>query len=221
MSDIASWSERRSALRVPLHGFAVCHPTGRAQRGVIHNLSATGALLEIPDPPGEGELVDLELKLGTESGHVGARAVRVERRARRTRVAVSFSDVEPSLRRAIDAAIAHAIAAARHKPILVIDADSDRRGDLVTQLWARGMTPIVPTTPLEAIDLLGRTQLHVAVCLLAPSFGYSAAELRALVADSFPWVQSTEIGDDLDDTTERAVRMWSCTDVARLERALA
>ena len=83
------------------------------------------------------------------------------------------------------------------------------------------MTPLAPRTPLEAIDLLTRTQLHVNVCLLAPSFGQSTAELRALVSDSFPWVSTAEISDDVEDTVDRALEAWSGTDVARLSAAIA
>jgi len=38
----------------------------------------------------------------------------------------------------------------------VIDDHVGRRVDLVTRLAARGMTPLAPRTPLEAIDLLSK-----------------------------------------------------------------
>jgi hypothetical protein len=63
--------------------------------------------------------------------------------------------------------------------IFVIDDHIARRTELVTRLAARGMTPLAPRTPLEAIDLLTCRQLHVNVALLAPSFGHSAGGLRA------------------------------------------
>lgn len=219
MGDLASWSERRRALRVPVRGVAVCRARDGALHGTIENLSQTGALLTVSGAPTDDRL-DVELKLGHETGCVGARTVRIERTARRWRIAVQFDRVDERMRAAIESAIQHALRAAQRRPILVIDDRSARRVNLATRLAARGMTPLAPRTPLEAIDLLSRAQLHVNVCLLAPSFGHSVAELRALVADSFPWVTTTEISDDIEATVDRAIEAWSGTDTARMAAAI-
>jgi hypothetical protein len=212
--------ERRSELRVPVRGVAVFYAEDGATHGTIENLSASGALVTVAGVPNDNAL-DVELKLGVDSGWVSARTVRVEKTAKRWRIAVAFEHVDPAVAASIDAAISSAIRAAQRRPILVIDDRIARRHDLVTRLAARGMTPLAPRTPLEAIDLLTRTQLHVNVCLLAPSFGQSTAELRALVSDSFPWVSTAEISDDIDATVDRALQAWSGTDVARLSAAIA
>jgi hypothetical protein len=219
MGDLA-WSERRSALRVPVRGVAVFYAEDGATHGTIENLSATGALVTVAGVPADRSL-DVELKLGVDSGWVSARTVRVEKAAKRWRIAVAFERMDPAVAASIDAAITSAIRAAQRRPILVIDDRIPRRHDLVTRLAARGMTPLAPRTPLEAIDLLTRTQLHVNVCLLAPSFGQSTAELRALVSDSFPWVSTAEISDDIDATVDRALEAWAGTDAARLSSAIA
>ncbi len=91
-----------------------------------------------------------------------------------------------------------------HGTILVVDAQPDRRRDLLERLAARGMTPIAPRTPLEQIDALTRAQLHVTVCMLAP-----ANDLGGVLADSFPWVTATEISDDLDLAVDRAIAAWN------------
>jgi hypothetical protein len=83
------------------------------------------------------------------------------------------------------------------------------------------MTPLAPRTPLEAIDLLARSHLHINVCLLAAGFGHSADQLRALVAESFPWVTAADISDDVEATVDRAANAWSSTDFARLATAIA
>jgi len=163
------------------------------------------------------EFTQLELKLGMDSGWVRARTVRSEPQ----RVAVAFEGVDPGVRAAIDLAIEGALRAAQRRRVLVIDERSAERHSLVSRLTERGMTPLAPRTPLEAIDLLSRAPLHVNVCLLAPSFGQSSAEIRDWVTDSFPWVNTAEISDDLDDTVERAVAAWSSTPVARLATAMA
>lgn len=219
MGDLA-WSERRSALRVPVRGVAVFYAEDGATHGTIENLSISGALVTVAGVPNEQSL-DVELKLGVDSGWVSARTVRIEKTAKRWRIAVAFENMDPAVAASIDAAITSAIRAAQRRPILVIDDRIGRRTDLVTRLAARGMTPLAPRTPLEAIDLLTRTQLHVNVCLLAPSFGQSTSELRALVSDSFPWVSTAEISDDIDATVDRALQAWAGTDVARLSAAIA
>lgn len=219
MGDL-DWSERRRALRVPVRGVAVFYAEDGAVHGTIENLSSTGALVAIANAPVD-DMIDVELRLGGETGWVSARTVRIERTARKWRIAVQFDRVDDELRVAIENAIQHAMRAAHRKPVLVIDDRSSRRTDLTKRLTARGLTPLSPRTPLEAIELLTRTQLHVNVCLLAPSFGQSVAELRTLVADSFPWVTTAEISDDIDATVERAIRAWSSTDVARFSAAIA
>ena len=220
MGDLASWSERRRALRVPVRGVAVFYAEDGAMHGTIENLSSSGALVTVAGVPFD-ENLDVELKLGDESGWVSAKTVRIERTARRWRIAVQFDRVDEQMRAAIEGAIDHALRAAQRRPILVIDDRPARRVNLATRLAARGMTPLAPRTPLEAIDLLTRTQLHVNVCLLAPSFGQSIEELRALVSDSFPWVTTAEISDDVELTVDRALEAWSGTDVARIAAAIS
>ena len=220
MGDLASWSERRRALRVPVRGVAVFYAEDGAMHGTIENLSSSGALVSVAGVPSDDAL-DVELKLGGDTGWVSARTVRIERTARRWRIAVQFDRVDEQMRAAIEGAIDHALRAAQRRPILVIDDRPARRVNLATRLAARGMTPLAPRTPLEAIDLLTRTQLHVNVCLLAPSFGQSVEELRALVSDSFPWVATAEITEDVEATVDRALEAWSGTDVARIAAAIS
>ena len=220
MGDLASWSERRRALRVPVRGVAVFYAEDGAMHGTIENLSSSGALVSVAGVPYDDNL-DVELKLGDETGWVSAKTVRIERMARRWKIAVQFDRVDDNMRAAIDGAIDHALRAAQRRPIMVIDDRASRRVSLATRLAARGMTPLAPRTPLEAIDLLTRTQMHVNVCLLAPSFGHTVEQLRALVSDSFPWVTTAEISDDVEATIDRAVEAWSGTDVARIAAGIA
>lgn len=216
--------ERRGALRVPVRGFAVLHAEDGPGplHGSLENLSRSGALLAVASRPPHANL-DLELRLSEGDGWVTARTVRIEPpRAQRGRwkIAVVFDRVEPAIRAAIDSAIEHALAAAKRRPILVIDDQKDRRASLITRLVREGMTPLAPKTPLEAIDLLARAQLHVSVCMLAPGFGVPSTDLATILSDSFPWVTTAEISDDLDDTTSRAIAAWAETPVARLGGAI-
>jgi hypothetical protein len=219
MGDSLILEERRRALRVPVRGFAVLHGGDRLH-GLIENLSQSGALVSVATRPAEDRL-EIELRLAEGSGSVLARVVRVEAHARQWRVAVAFERVDETLRTAIDASIASARGAARTRPILVIDENIDRKNDLINRLSDRGMTPLAPKTPLEAIDMLTRSQLHVGVCLLAPGFGVPSHDLRAVLSDSFPWVSVAEITDDLDATTHQAIDTWKTTPIARIADVMA
>jgi len=219
--------ERRCALRVPVRGFAVLHAENGPGplHGSLENLSQSGALVNFASRPPTDNL-ELELRLDDGDGWVTARTVRVERVNQNTqrggwRIAVMFDRVEPAMRTAIDAAISHALSAARRRPILVIDDRAERRTNLIARLAREGMTPLAPKTPLEAIDLLTRSQLYVSVCMLAPGFGVeSSRDLATILSDSFPWITTAEISDDIDDTTTRAVAAWAQTAVARLGVAI-
>lgn len=207
--------DRRRAMRVPVRGRIVLHGEAGPLHGTVENLSRSGALVAVAAVP-DGELLELELRLEDASGWVRARTVRVDGARRGVRLAVRFDRVAPELEATIDATIAAALAAARRRPILVIDDRAERRAKVIDHLARRGMTPLAPRTPLEAIDVLARAQLHVDVCLLAPGFGVPSTELATLLADSFPWVATTEITDDVDHTVDWAVAAWARSPVARI-----
>src|SRR5579862_7285065 len=119
MGDLESWSERRRGLRVPVRGVAVLHAQAGATRGTIENLSRSGLLVNVVGGF-EGRALDVELKLGPDSGWVSARTVRIERTSRRCQIAVEFDDVDAATSEAIDAAIEAALRAVHRRPILVI-----------------------------------------------------------------------------------------------------
>jgi hypothetical protein len=188
--------------------------------GTVENLSVNGALVSVASRPPEQEF-EMEIRIAEGGGWVMAQVVRVEPHARHWRIAVTFSRIDTSLCESIERSIASARGAAQRRPILVIDENSDRKQDLIARLANRGMTPLAPRTPLEAIDLLTRSQLHVGVCLLAASFGVPSTDLRAILSDSFPWVSVAEITDDLDATAHRALDTWYRTPIARIAEAAA
>jgi len=220
MGESIILGERRRALRVPVRGFGVLYASTGPLHGMIENLSQSGALVSVASRPPEEQL-DIEIRISEGTGWVAGRVVRVEPNARQWRIAIAFERVDDSLRDAIVASIASARGAARRRPILVIDENTDRKNSLITRLSDRGMTPLAPKTPLEAIDLLTRSHLHVGVCLLAPGFGVPSHDLRAVLSDSFPWVSVAEITDDLDETTHQAIDTWNTTPIARIGDAMA
>jgi hypothetical protein len=220
MGESIVLGERRRALRVPARGVAVLYASAGPLHGMIENLSQSGALVSVASRPPEDKL-DIEFRIAEGTGWVAGRVVRTEPKTGQWRIAVAFERVDDSLRTAIEASIASARGAARRRPILVIDENIDRKNNLIIRLSSRGMTPLAPKTPLEAIDLLTRSQLHVGVCLIAPGFGVPSHDLRAVLSDSFPWVSVAEITDDLDATTHQAIDTWNTTPIARIADAIA
>jgi hypothetical protein len=201
--------------------------------GSIENVSQTGALVSVAAEPSHrpeatpveqrriDRGLDIELRMADGSGGwCTGRTVRVEPQVKRWRIAIAFDRVDSALRQSIDTSVLAALGAAARRPILVIDDNQTRRRQLIARLADRGMTPLAPRTPLEAIDLLATAQLHVGVCLLAPGFGVAAAELRAVLHDSFPWVDVADITDDVDATVELASDAWEQTPVARASSPL-
>jgi hypothetical protein len=213
-------AERRRALRVPVRGVAVLYASSGPLHGTIENLSLTGALVSVASRPREPEL-DIEIRMDDGSGWVAARVVRVVPQGRQWRIGVAFAGVDGALRTVIEAAIACARGAAARRPILVIDENADRKRALIARLASSGMTALAPRTPLEAMDLLSRAQLHVGVCLLAPGFGVASTDLRAALTDSFPWLYVTEITDDVDATAHHALDTWNATPIARVADVVA
>ncbi|CAN5776619.1 hypothetical protein BH11MYX3_BH11MYX3_18460 [soil metagenome] len=213
---LASWSERRRAMRVPVRGTAILQSHAGALHGTVENLSRSGALLHVLGEPVHRDH-ELELRLIDGSGTISARTVRIEEDqvGAGWRIAVAFDRVDSAMRASIDASIDAALSAARRRPILVIDADDARRVRLMDRLIDRGMTPLAPRTPLEMIDLLTRAQLQISVCMMIPG-----ADLETVLADSFPWVTTSAITDDVDATVSRALETWSTTPVARLGVAI-
>lgn len=84
------------------------------------------------------------------------------------------------------------------RAILVLDDSGERRTHLMARLADRGLPSVAPKTPLEAIDLLSRS---------SPRLALVAAEtpMHGFLADDFPWLNTAEITDDLDDTIDRVV----------------
>jgi hypothetical protein len=184
--------------------------------GQLSNLSKSGALVDVRAPLAAFFAADVELKLGEHNATVAARTVRVEvKPQRKWQIAVAFENVDAKTRAAIDAAIDDALHASHRRPVLVIDENPSRRGLLAKLLRDRGFTPIVATTPLDAIEVLTRPERHVDVCLLAPG-----SQLAQVLDDSFPWVQVTEIDDDYETSAGLAIAAWEQSPMARVGKAI-
>jgi hypothetical protein len=82
--------------------------------------------------------------------------------------------------------------------VVVLDDPGERRTHLMELLADKGLAPIAPRTPLEAIDLLERSSPRI--CLVAPE-----TPMHEMLGDSFPQLRTADITDDLEDTIDRVI----------------
>lgn len=226
-------NERRRTPRAPAHGTAVLHGDHGVLYGKIENLSLGGVLVSVASAPRwaidhDPGTLDIELKFGggsrspaplhaRGSGEIDlerpfaatGHPVRIEPAAGRVRIAVAFDRLFAGAEDEIEDEIEAALGAALSRPVLIIDDNEPRRRRIATEVGARGMTPLVPRTPLEAIDLLSRTRLHVAVCAVAERFAdIPSHELHAFLAEGFPWVRTLTIDNGEAELAEHAYAIW-------------
>ncbi len=212
MTSRSGRSNRRRALRAPVHGTAILHEDHAVTSGMIENLSLFGVSVLADDEPTAGDTLDVELVIAGRDplvllGHV----VRVTARPapRAARIAIDFDRVPASAEDIIEDEIVAAYAAAQQRPVVILDATEARRAALAHAVRARGMTPLVPRTPLEVIDLLSRQQTHADVCLVGGNFGgHDRAALTRFLAETFPWVRIAAIRSDLGAAADEAGAQW-------------
>lgn len=207
-------SERRRALRAPVHGEVVMHGRRAAIRGTIENLSLTGVLVRARQKVARGITVEVDLHL-PEAGRPAVRGqvVRSEKHEDGVRIAIRFLGPSADAEDAIEDEIVAALAAARRRPVLVVDGVEERRLDLADALRARQMTPLVPRTPLEMVEALSSPEQHVEVCLLSSKFAdVQGRDLASFIHEAFPWVRVMYVGQDPGATADDA--RWAWDDVA-------
>ncbi len=205
-------SERRHALRVPVHGHAVLHGEGAVACGVIRNLSLGGALIGVATPTKVGCADRLGVGLwlpATRQLDLRAHAIRVEPRDGGVEIALGFASVPPDTEDAIDEAVITAFVSAQRRRVLVIDDVETRRTDIADALRGLAMTPLTPHTPLDAIRLLADGGQRVDVCAVAPRFADLGGDTIATVLrDSFPWLRIVSIHDDVAVVAREAAAAW-------------
>jgi hypothetical protein len=213
-----SSANRRRALRAPARGLAVLHSTEGSLHAGIENLSCTGLLATASASAGfdrrGADRFFLDLRLADRPRiAVRGKTIRVETRDVRVKIAVAFCDLERDAALAIEDAVSRAMEASQVQTLLVIDSDVERRARTAEALSASGIMPIVPRTPLEAIDLLSRARLHIGLCTIGKQFAeIPAIEIRQFLAEGFPWVRVLDAADEPAATVARAVAALAETD---------
>ncbi len=207
-------SNRRRALRAPVHGEVILHADHGVIRGVLENLSLYGlSMLATPaTPPEAGDPLDVELDIqGRPRLVVLGRVVRLEPRVGSpgARLAIDFERVPPAAEDVLEDEVVAAYAAAQTRPVVILDGAEDRRARLAEAVRARGMTPLVPRTPLEVVDLLSRQATHADVCLLSGPFaGHDRDQLAAFLVETFPWVRVAAVTRDVGAAADEASARW-------------
>lgn len=216
-------SERRRALRAPVHGVAVLHRDRGTARGHIENLSLTGVLVRVraakPAAPEGTEWCDVELRLSPAAKLVlVGQVVRIEARRGELWIAIRFDGVSPDHEDAIEERVVQAFEGARQRPVLVVDGVEERRTGLADALRDRRMTPLTPRTPLEMIDLLSRPDRHIEVCLISSHFGdLRGREIAAAIGEAFPWVKVVFVADDAIATVDDVQAAWDDLDASAFQ----
>jgi hypothetical protein len=204
--------ERRRTPRAPAHGTAVLHGDHGVLYGAIEDLSLGGVLISATASAAYplDDTLDVELRLGARRSFVAiGHPVRVQTTDNRLKIAIAFDRLPAMAEDVIGDEVEAALGAVHTRPVLIIDDDEPRRRRLATSIGALGMTPLVPRTPLEAIDLLSRARLHVAVCAVAETFAdIPASALHAFLADGFPGVRTVAIGSDEAAVADRVLAIW-------------
>ncbi len=174
MSQGASSRERRRHPRAPLSIPAtLLAPRAAPVRCAVENLSAGGALLNVPVPVDHEGPLRVRLRLGGGDVYATARVVRRRSGVNGDNlVAVAFRDVSPSNAKAIARAVECASAPVR---VLVVDDDEVVRGALVRELWKLGASAFQVGTLAAAVDELADMTASIDVAVvdarLAPGDG--------------------------------------------------
>jgi hypothetical protein len=208
MGKIAG-NERRRAMRAPVRGLAVLHRDRGAVRGRLENLSLSGLLLRSRDRAEKTDSVDVELRLPTSARRIvlTGKVVRVEQTGDELAIAVHFDELPADAEDAIEDQVVDAFAAAQRRSVLVVEGHEEKRRGLADALRDRSMTPLMPRTPLEVIDLLSSPDRHVEVCLISSQFGdHHGREIANVIRESFPWVRIVFASDDDPFATAEGVQ---------------
>lgn len=216
MGQVVPGSERRRALRAPVHGVAVLHRDRGPAQGHIENLSLSGVLVRVreratpPDAPAGTEWCDVELRLSaTVKLVLVGQVVRIEARRGELWIAIRFDGISPDHEDTIEERVVSAVESTRRRPVLVVDSLAERRDGLADALRDRRMTPLTPRTPLEMIDLLSHPERHVEVCLISPHFGdLRGREIATAIHEAFPWVKVVFVADDAIATVDDVQAAW-------------
>lgn len=205
MVTLETGKERRRSLRAPVHGHAVVHGEQTAVGGTVVNLSLGGVLVRVRDVPGRTEGLELELHFTGATLYLLGSAVRVERDDDGALIAFQFVSVSADAEDAIADAVVAAFAAARRRQVLVVDGIEERRRDVAAALRAREMTPLVPTTPLEVVDLLATQGSQIELCLVSARFGdHVGLEIADVIREAFPWVRVLHLRGNGETAAEDA-----------------
>jgi hypothetical protein len=191
---------------------AVLHEDHGVTRGLIENLSLFGVSVLADQAPIEGDTLDVELVIhGRQPLVVLGHVVRVDARPApaSARIAIDFDRVPAGAEDLIEDEIVAAYAAAQARPVVILEGGAPRRAALAAAVRARGMTPLVPRTPLEVIDLLSRHETHAEVFLVSGRFaGLDSAELTAFLTETYPWIRIAAVRSDIADAADQACASW-------------
>jgi len=200
MGDAPGGNRRRS-YRAGVHGRAIVHAAGGvALRADVVDLGLGGVrLVETAAdaaPLADGAEVAVELECAG-AGWVAQRGRVI--RHQHGELVVRFHALRPEVEDLIEDEVLGAVEAERAPRVVVVDCTPERRHQVAAALRGLGCCSLEAATPLEAIELIERSRLHVCAVALAECLTQTQAdEIVQYLHDSHPEVVIARIRDGED-----------------------
>jgi CheY-like chemotaxis protein len=195
--------ERRRHTRGRVDATATLWVLGQCKGAyLVENLSQGGAFLSGGPAVRPGMVVKVVFQLPRGRIDVTGTVLRSEPQPRDCSLAVSFNWVSVPARKAIDAAVAEALAsgardsAFRPEPtVLVVDDSVLIRESLTRDIRSAGREPVAFSTSLDALDFLHRPQSLIQVALIDLIGSSGGDDLLAFLADEHPSIRRVVMCD--------------------------
>ena len=192
-----SGTERRRHFRAQVGASAVVHASRIALRGQVVDLSLGGVRVRRSDDelpcPSFGTPATIELELGktgwvTQDGWI--------QRSTLDELVIAFDRVAPQIEDLIEEEVLANIEAQTRPRMVVVDPAPERRQRMVQALRDAGCDSYEASTPLEAIDLVGRPHNHITGIAVAEQLTQTdGGELMDFFAETNPGIRLAMIAE--------------------------
>ena len=193
-------SERRRSGRVESSGTAIVYGEP-AIHGRVLDVAVGGLSLLLEratTTPVPGTLVRLALRLDGSGSwlHLTGSVVRIEAREVVSALVIKLLDVPPDFEDLVQDEIVFALECAQRRHLLLVDAARERRELVAAAFRATGCVVIEVSSPLEAINAIDQSRLHLwGVVIADTEIASRADELREFLSTTYPQVPLIVVGE--------------------------
>ena len=192
-----SGTERRRHFRARVGASVVVHASPIALRGQVVDLSLGGVRVRRADDdvpcPAFGTPVTIEVELAKagwviQPGWIQRRTI--------DEIVIAFDHLAPQVEDLIEEEVLAALEAERRPRMVVVDPTPERRQRMVAALREAGCDSYEASTPLEAIDLVGRPHNHITGIAVAEQLTQTGGdELMDFFAETNPGIRLAMIAE--------------------------